>query len=150
MPLRRKWFLQHKMSNLLETSIEMKKLKIVVCQTAAAKVADQFSHLDMLLNVTGILHIPGKLSPGIASYASYRFSLVGPFHNICYYDIRGSHIPRSGCLPAAAGWVGGVGGWVCRGGGGEGGLTCFLMHWQIGAQFIFCGHCRDCTVKSDS
>lgn len=31
---------------------------------AAAQVAERHSHLDLLLNVAGILHIPGKMSPG--------------------------------------------------------------------------------------
>ena len=31
---------------------------------AASQVSANHSHLDLLLNVAGILHIPGKMSPG--------------------------------------------------------------------------------------
>ena len=31
---------------------------------AAQQVSASCSHLDLLLNVAGILHIPGKMSPG--------------------------------------------------------------------------------------
>ena len=32
---------------------------------AARQVSGSHSHLDLLLNVAGILHIPGKMSPGV-------------------------------------------------------------------------------------
>lgn len=31
---------------------------------AASQVSGRHGHLDLLLNVSGILHIPGKMSPG--------------------------------------------------------------------------------------
>ena len=36
-------------------------------QAAAEEVAKQHDHVDLLINVTGILHIPGKISPGKVS-----------------------------------------------------------------------------------
>jgi NAD(P)-dependent dehydrogenase (short-subunit alcohol dehydrogenase family) len=35
---------------------------------AAEQVSGSHSHLDLLLNVAGILHIPGKMSPGEHSF----------------------------------------------------------------------------------
>ena len=33
-------------------------------QAAAKTVSQKFEHVHLLLNVAGILHVPGKLSPG--------------------------------------------------------------------------------------
>lgn len=33
-------------------------------QEAAKRVSTEHGHLDLLVNVAGLLHIPGKLSPG--------------------------------------------------------------------------------------
>jgi NAD(P)-dependent dehydrogenase (short-subunit alcohol dehydrogenase family) len=35
---------------------------------AAKQVSEKHKHLDLLLNVAGILHIPGKMSPGQSAH----------------------------------------------------------------------------------
>ena len=37
------------------------------CQAAAKAVKEKFEHVHLLINAAGILHIPGKLSPGARS-----------------------------------------------------------------------------------
>ena len=34
------------------------------CQAAAKTVKDKFGSVHLLLNAAGVLHVPGKLSPG--------------------------------------------------------------------------------------
>lgn len=36
-------------------------------QAAAKRVSTQHDHLDLLVNVAGVLHLPGELAPGVCA-----------------------------------------------------------------------------------
>ncbi len=45
-------------------------------QAAAEEIAKEHEHVDLLINVTGILHIAGKIAPGKVSPMKQARSLL--------------------------------------------------------------------------